>query len=77
MCKQKTVRNIMALAGLVLMFAGILAAGLSVLLFVYHWTVGSPVYPWLYTLGGSALCAMLAGSFLMEYGGIQPHPDRR
>ncbi|HGB9753210.1 TPA: hypothetical protein ACIYX1_004896 [Escherichia coli] len=76
MCKQKTVRNIMALAGLVLMFIGIALAVLSTLLFVYHWIMGNPVYPWLYTLGG-ALCAILAGSFLMEYGGIQPHPDRR
>lgn len=77
MCKQKAVRNIMALAGLVLMFAGIIATGLSVLLFVYQWTTGCPVDPWLYRLAGGALCAMLAGSFLMEYGGIQPHPDRR
>lgn len=77
MCKQKAVRNIMALAGLVLMFTGIIAAGLCVLLFVYHWTAGNPVDSWLYMLGGGALCAMLAGSFLMEYGGIQPHPDKR
>ncbi|WP_218078332.1 hypothetical protein [Escherichia coli] len=77
MCKYKYVRNIMALAGLILMFTGIIAAGLCALLFVYHWTVGNPVYPWLYMLGGGALCAMLAGSFLMEYGGIQPHPDKR
>lgn len=76
MCKHKAVRNLIALAGLIFMFTGIVLVALSVLLTVYHWTVGNPVYPWLYTLGG-ALCALLVGSFLMEYGGIQPRPDKR
>ncbi|EEQ2645006.1 TPA: hypothetical protein ACHKED_003976 [Escherichia coli] len=76
MVSNKAVRNVMALTGLILMFLGIVLAALGVLLTAYHWTVGNPVMPWLYVTG-VALCALLAGSFLMEYGGIKPMPDKR
>ena len=76
MSGNKAVRNVMALTGLILMFSGIALTALSVLLILYHWITGGLVYPWLYVLG-AALCALLSGSFLMEYGGIKPQPDKR